>query len=390
MHKRGFKFLCSNFTEFYIPIILNIFLALGILKQTMEDKGDKQMKILDYSNPNRESYQVSFQHSLLWECALGIAAITHEKLKDTLSEEEFFAPVRDGVISSDLKTELETVHTHNTWKALLQLLHHFEDHSLDGFQTFIHSLDPVEMRHHCLPYLNQILEPILAQAAKGDSDAINEYADAGQHIVFLPDYIRFICTTDIPSFKTHLIAVMTGWFEQVMSEKQEELDHMLTRDISMKQDKQKTYSHAESFVEFVTAGIDYQPEPSVTDVILIPHYSYRPWTIVADLKGTKVFYYPIANTSIHPGDPLIPDRMLALSYKALGDEARLKMVKLLFTGPKSLQELAATLDMPKSTLHHHLTQLRSAKLVSTNKSIYSLNESKLQQLGQGLTDYLAN
>src|SRR5690348_2928881 len=99
------------------------------------------MKILDYSNPNRESYTISFHSSLLWESALGIAAITHDKLRETLTEEAFFSPVHTGEISTKLATELKTVHAHNTWKALLQLLHHLEDHSLPGFQRFIETLD---------------------------------------------------------------------------------------------------------------------------------------------------------------------------------------------------------------------------------------------------------
>ncbi|MDQ0207832.1 ArsR/SmtB family transcription factor [Alkalicoccobacillus murimartini] len=348
------------------------------------------MKVLDYSNPEREHYTIRFSHSLLWESALGIAAITHDKLRDTLTETEFYQPVINGDITIDLKAELEEVYTHNTWKALLQLLHSLEDHSLEGYCTFIRSLDTVELRRICLPYLNTYLEPLLDEAATGNAQAVEEYATASKHIVFLPDYVRYICHTDITSLKSHLISVMTGWVQQMITDQEVQLEGMICRDLSTKKEKHKTISDPIAFVHYVTDGIDYLPEPSVPNVLLIPHFSYRPWTIVADLKGTKVFYYPISNASIHPGDPLVPDRMLPLAYKALGDEARLKMVKLLFEGTKSLQELAITLDMPKSTLHHHLTQLRSARLISTNKSRYSLHEMRLQELGQSLTDYLSN
>ncbi|WYP27115.1 metalloregulator ArsR/SmtB family transcription factor [Alkalihalobacillus sp. FSL W8-0930] len=336
----------------------------------------------------RESYSIEFKHSLLWEAALGIAAITHKKITHSLTEQDFFDPIYQDVISIQLKTELDTVHTRNTWKALLQLLHYLDDHSLESFQTFVHSLNESELRRYCLPYLNQKLEETVRLAARGDAKAVKTIAAANQHIAFMPDYIEYICTTEIDPLKEHLISVMTGWFEELIHPQQHALQDMLCRDIELKSAKQKTYPSLDAFVQYVTDGVDYSPEPSVTKVVLIPHFSYRPWTIVADLKGTKVFYYPIANASINPFDPLIPDKKLALTYKALGDEARLKMVKLLYSGDKSLQELASLLDMPKSTLHHHLTQLRSARLVLTTKNKYSLNKTKLADIDRGLTDYL--
>lgn len=67
-------------------------------------------------------------------------------------------------MSSQLKTELDTVHTRNTWKALLQLLHHLDDHSLDSFQSLVHSLEEAELRKICLPYLNQELEETVIKA----------------------------------------------------------------------------------------------------------------------------------------------------------------------------------------------------------------------------------
>ncbi|MFK3939604.1 ArsR/SmtB family transcription factor [Alkalihalobacillus sp. NPDC078783] len=346
------------------------------------------MNILDYSNPVRESYSVEFKHSLLWEAALGIAAITHNKINHSLTEQDFFDPVHKAVISKELKAELHTVQTHNTWKALLQLLHYLDDHSLEAFQSFVLSLEESELRKCCLPYLNQELEETVRKAVSGDSTAIQTVAEANTHIVFLPDYIVYLCTTEINSLKKHLVAVMEGWFEEIIRTKQHSLQDMLNRDIKSKKAKQNSYSSLNDFVQYVTDGMEYSPEPYVTKVVLIPHFSYRPWTIVADLKGIKVFYYPIANASINPFDPLVPDKKLALTYKALGDEARLKMVKLLYSGDKSLQELAVLLDMPKSTLHHHLTQLRSARLVLTTKNKYSLNKTKLADIDRGLTDYL--
>ncbi|MEK4563692.1 hypothetical protein MKX54_03235 [Alkalihalobacillus sp. FSL R5-0424] len=130
------------------------------------------MNILDYSNPLRESYSIEFKYSLLWEAALGIAAITHKTITHSLTEQDFFDPIYQDFISSQLKTELDTVHTRNTWKALLQLLHYLDDHSLESFQSFVRSLSESELRGYCLPYLNQKLEETVGLAASGDAKAI--------------------------------------------------------------------------------------------------------------------------------------------------------------------------------------------------------------------------
>ncbi|NGY80186.1 hypothetical protein F6Y02_38380 (plasmid) [Bacillus megaterium] len=49
---------------------------------------------------------------------------------------------------------------------------------------------------------------------------------------------------------------------------------MLERDVQQKRALYSTYT-SEEFVKHVT-GIDYQPEPSIHQVLLIPQYVYRP------------------------------------------------------------------------------------------------------------------
>ena len=46
-------------------------------------------------------------------------------------------------------------------------------------------------------------------------------------------------------------------------------------------------------------------------------------------------------------------------HKALGDEARLRIVKMLFEKERTLQEITERLQLGKSTVHHHLKLLRA-------------------------------
>ncbi|TXI42103.1 MAG: transcriptional regulator [Mycobacterium sp.] len=61
---------------------------------------------------------------------------------------------------------------------------------------------------------------------------------------------------------------------------------------------------------------------------------------------------------------------IALRLKALADPARVKIVSYLFgsvAGEETSGELAAVLKLTESTMSHHLTQLRKAGLVSSER-----------------------
>lgn len=61
---------------------------------------------------------------------------------------------------------------------------------------------------------------------------------------------------------------------------------------------------------------------------------------------------------------------VALRLKALADPARVKIMSLLFSSPAGEEnggELAAVLGLTESTVSHHLSQLRRAGLVESDR-----------------------
>ena len=61
---------------------------------------------------------------------------------------------------------------------------------------------------------------------------------------------------------------------------------------------------------------------------------------------------------------------IALRLKALADPVRVKLVSLLFgsaTGEECSGDLAAAVDLSESTVSHHLSQLRRAGLVESER-----------------------
>lgn len=345
------------------------------------------MKILNATSRKRETYEVQLAYSPLWECALGIAAVTNSRLINTLEKPaSYWKKLRDS-LTENLIGHLDFVEKNNTWKALLQLLHQHESNSLDEFCSSVELLQDAKFKFTCLPYIGEKFQHLREKAAVGDEIAILELKRVTSENTFFPQYIEFISKTDSKNLKAHLIEVMTLWFKEVIIPELELMNQILLTDYESKK-KMKEKMSPEELVQWATGGIDYLPEPSVYKVLLIPQYVYRPWTIEADIENTKVFYYPVANESLSPNDKYMPNIFLVLKHKALGDEIRLRIVKLLSKRDYSLHELTEQLDMSKTTIHHHLKILRGAKLVEINEGKYCLKANVLELLFKELEQYI--
>lgn len=105
-----------------------------------------------------------------------------------------------------------------------------------------------------------------------------------------------------------------------------------------------------------TRGVEYRPEPWIDSVVMLPTVLGRPWVDISEYKGTKFFYYPASR------EAATPDVQLVEVYKALGDETRLRILRLLSGGESNLTEIAQKLGLAKSTVHGHMRILRVAGL----------------------------
>ncbi|MDT8860291.1 winged helix-turn-helix domain-containing protein [Alkalihalobacillus sp. MEB130] len=345
------------------------------------------MEVFQATSRKRETYEVQFAYSPLWECALGIAAVTNSRLIHTLEKSETYWEELKGSLSKNLLQHLDYVEKNNTWKALLQLLHHCESNKLNEFCSYIDLLQSSNFKFTCLPYVGREFQHVRESAAVGDESAILELKRITSENPFFPQYIEFISKADTNKLKAHLIEVMTLWYETVIRPELERTNQILQTDYESKiQMKEKMSS--EELVQWATGGVNYLPEPSVHKVLLIPQFVYRPWNIEADMEETKVFYYPVSNESISPNDKYMPNTFLVQKHKALGDEIRLRIVKLLAESDRSLQELTEQLNMNKTTIHHHLKTLRAAKLVEMNGVKYSLKANVIDLLFKELDQYI--
>jgi DNA-binding transcriptional ArsR family regulator len=147
-------------------------------------------------------------------------------------------------------------------------------------------------------------------------------------------------------------------------------------------------------IESTTGGIRWMAEPGIRRVILAPSYFARPYNFVLAGDDWRMFAYPIADEALDAGDPLAPPAAVVRLHRALGDETRLRILRLLAGRDYYLTEIASALELSKPTIKHHLALLRSAGLVTLTEegglSYYSLRRGTIEANGRGLIEYIGS
>ncbi len=149
---------------------------------------------------------------------------------------------------------------------------------------------------------------------------------------------------------------------------------------------------ATDLIERTTGGIRWLAEPGVRRVILAPSYFARPYNYALGGLDWRLFGYPIGDEAVVDVDPLAPPPAVVRLHRALGDETRLRILRLLATRDHYLTEIATALELSKPTIKHHLALMRAAGLVTLTEegglSYYSLRRGAIEASGMGLSDYL--
>jgi DNA-binding transcriptional ArsR family regulator len=185
-----------------------------------------------------------------------------------------------------------------------------------------------------------------------------------------------------------LLGEWVGRFEEV----EERVDRMIARDMELRARERATLSPAD-LIERVTGGIRWLGETGIDRVILSPSYFARPFNFLYAGRDWRLFAYPLADTALGTGDEAAPPLALVRLHRALGDESRLRILRLLRDHDMYLTELAQQLEVSKPTASHHLAQLRAAGLVTVtdqgSMTYYSLRRDRLDQADDEIRSYLA-
>ena len=227
---------------------------------------------------------------------------------------------------------------------------------------------------------------LVAEASTGDARALADLRAAiPEHKVGLHALLE-----DPAAGLRTVVAVLRSWAVPFAAI-EPRIQTMLDRDHALRARDRGTSSSSE-LIEHTTGGIRWLPEVGVKRVILSPTYFSRPYNILLAGPDWRFFAYPVSDDALEAEDRLSPPPAVVRLHRALGDETRLRILKLLAGQDLYLTEIAQHLDLSKPTIKHHLAQLRSAGLVTVIEAgtviYYSLRRDRIESASTDLARFL--
>jgi DNA-binding transcriptional ArsR family regulator len=193
------------------------------------------------------------------------------------------------------------------------------------------------------------------------------------------------------AYQRQILAVLRAWlprFEQV----EDRVAAMIRRDVDARAGDLAVMAPVD-LIEKTTGGVRWLPEPGVRRVVLAPSYFARPYNYMLMGDDCRFLAYPLADGALDRADPFAPPLSVVRFHRALGDDTRLRILRLLVDRDWYLTELAQQLELSKPTVKHHLGQLRAAGLVTVTEGgqlmYWSLRRQRIEEACRELLDFLA-
>ena len=197
----------------------------------------------------------------------------------------------------------------------------------------------------------------IEQAARGDADACERllgnrryYAGAARPA------LAAILPLGARQTKSRLIAALRTFHDSGFAAREEELRRRLEADATVTADLKREIDPYE-VIDRAAGGYRYEAEAEFDCVVLLPQLAATPSILLCQHRNVRLICYPAAREAGAP-------ESLVVLGRALADEKRVAMLERLRHGEATLAELAREAGVAKSTAHHHLTQLRAARLIT--------------------------
>jgi DNA-binding transcriptional ArsR family regulator len=355
---------------------------------------NKRSQVLDLSAPAAVEVEIDVAEAA--EVLMSICVVGDRDDYDTFDLGEEWLKERLETVPPDLLETVDALKLGELKVAAHLLGIVYETPKPRTFASFLERLratDATEVKKHLFGCFGSnaahLSTPdVIDRAAAGDADAKEEFLASLLEHSEKYESARTLLDADGDDLKARFLDLLPRWYEHVFLPYSQEWSEAAERDADAKRGLARSHS-PEELTEFATRGYQYTPVPGIRTLVFFPSWWMRPWVILWEHKGTKIFCYPIAPA---PEEGASPGEVARI-YKALGDEGRLRLLRRLSDGPVTLGEAAAELGLAKSTAHHHLAILRHAGFVTIrdeDENVYSLRRDLLPQAGELLTAYLGS
>ncbi len=312
---------------------------------------------------------------------------------------EWFDSVAEST-PADLVSEL--VHlggaSCSVWLGLMGLIASSpHPHDVDSVLGHLAEIDPVYLRRSLLAYKlddGRVSAELIDRAAAGDTNATELLLGQGHMAEDGAAAELYGRLLELPGteLRDRLVGALRRFREDVYRPFEDEFGPATIRAAAARRALVRG-ADVEAVIEEVTNGLDYRIQPGIGRVVLVPSVVLRPWALIDKHDQTLVVGYPVADEFID-ADPDAPPSWVVKLHKALGDEKRLRILRRLSESGATLDDLSEMLGLSKSTVHHHVGQLRAAGLVRVrvegdeHQKKYTLRPSVLSEARHTLDDYL--
>jgi DNA-binding transcriptional ArsR family regulator len=268
-------------------------------------------------------------------------------------------------------------YTHR-WATVDDLLHGLESEPQDDLILQVADVDEFGGARE------EMADWVLRTAA-GEKVATPELGETGAHAYHSAASLARWLPRLAPQLRELLIEVTTLWRRDIFCAEEERLTAILQRDAQAKQTLASRL-HATDLMEEATNGVAWVDQPGVDVIALVPTWIMRPWTLHHRSANIAIISYPVADESLGGNGGAAVARAVKLA-RVLSDESRVRAIQLLAVEPLSLQELADKLGLRKSTVHHHIAELKAVGLLRVPLATkrYSLRPEVLDRFGDLLS-----
>lgn len=203
-------------------------------------------------------------------------------------------------------------------------------------------------------------------------------------------YVSESLPTDLAGIRDQYVDLIRKWNNAYFSKIDSEIIDILSESIVEWEGKAISGDPVQ-FVERISGGLKIEQYEGLQQVILTPTYHTNPLIVISKLKNIAHIFYPI---DLPESDPNQPSKKLIRITKALADENRLRIIKLLSEGPKTFTEILQHFSVSKSTVHHHVMLLRTAGLISSyhtdecGTETYIYRPIGMDELNENFHEYL--
>ena len=283
-------------------------------------------------------------------------------------------------------------HTHGPWYGLELMTYTHRWVTVDDMLRGLESMPERELILETagvgdLPGAREQLDDLVLRTAAGDRAAARELTKRGQSLGHhaAPKVAKWLPRA-APHLRESLMEIARLWQRDLFRRDEDKLLSILERDARAKGELARKLGPAE-LLEEATNGFVWVDQPGLDTIALVPTWIMRPWTVDGLSGSAAVISYPVADESLGTNGDAVTARAVKLA-RVLSDESRVRAIQLLAAEPLSLMELAGKLDLNKSTIHHHLAELRAAGLlrVPMGTKRYSLRPEALHRFGTLLGD----